>query len=70
MAGRIVAQLIVQGVALFSRSFLSAYQQALQSEHFLFFMLKVVYPPKLTFPALPLQTPRRVVVRQRWLAAP
>lgn len=32
MAGKIIAQVVIQGVAVFSRAVISAYQQALQSQ--------------------------------------
>jgi hypothetical protein len=33
MAGKIVAQIIIQGAAVFSKAFVSAYHQALQSKY-------------------------------------
>lgn len=32
MAARVIAQIVIQGTAIFSRAFVSAYQQALQSK--------------------------------------
>ena len=32
MAAKVIAQIIIQGTAVFSRAFVSAYQQALQSK--------------------------------------
>jgi hypothetical protein len=33
MAGRFIAQLLVQGTTMFARAFVSAYQQALNSKY-------------------------------------